>query len=114
MTDCLFCKMASGEIQPDVIYENDHVLAFRDINPQAPMHVLVIPKRHVSTINDLNETDAELVGQIYLGAQKIAEQEGVAEVGYRTVMNCNEAAGQTVFHIHLHVLAGREFTWPPG
>jgi histidine triad (HIT) family protein len=106
--------MASGEIQPDVIYENDHVLAFRDINPQAPTHVLVIPKRHISTINDLNETDAELVGQIYLGAQKIAEQEGVAEVGYRTVMNCNEAAGQTVFHIHLHVLAGREFTWPPG
>ena len=114
MMDCLFCKMASGEIQPDVIYENDHVLAFRDINPQAPTHVLVIPKRHISTINDLNETDAELVGQIYLGAQKVAEQEGVAEVGYRTVMNCNEAAGQTVFHIHLHMLAGREFSWPPG
>lgn len=114
MTDCLFCKMVSGEIKPDTVYEDDDVLAFRDISPQAPMHVLVIPKRHISTLNDLGEGDAALVGQMSLAAAKIAEQEGVAEAGYRTVMNCNAAGGQTVFHIHMHVLAGRNLTWPPG
>jgi len=114
MTDCLFCKMVSGEIKPDTVYEDDNVLAFRDINPQAPMHVLVIPKRHISTLNDLNESDAQLAGQLTLAAAKIAEQEGVEESGYRTVMNCNAAGGQTVFHIHMHVLAGRNLSWPPG
>ncbi len=114
MADCLFCKMVSGEIKPDTVYEDDNVLAFRDISPQAPMHVLVIPKRHISTLNDLNQDDAQLIGQLSLAAAKIAEQEGVAEAGYRTVMNCNAAGGQTVFHIHMHVLAGRNLTWPPG
>ncbi len=114
MSDCLFCKMVSGEIQPDTVYEDDDVLAFRDINPQAPTHVLIIPKKHIPTINDLQPEDAALVGKLYLAAAKIAEQEGFAEAGYRTVMNCNEAAGQTVFHIHLHLLGGRRFTWPAG
>ena len=114
MTDCLFCKIASGEINADVVYETDDVLAFRDINPQAPTHVLIIPKRHISTINDLAEPDTDTVGKLYLAARDIAHQDGIDEAGYRTVMNCNAAAGQTVFHIHLHVLGGRSLSWPPG
>ncbi len=114
MSDCLFCKMASGEIQPDLVYENDEVLAFRDINPQAPTHVLVIPRRHISTLNDLTEADAALVGKMFLAAKEVARLEGIAEPGYRTVMNCNAQAGQTVFHLHLHVLGGRAMHWPPG
>jgi len=114
MADCLFCKMVAGEIKPDTVYEDENVLAFRDISPQAPMHVLVIPKRHISTLNDLVEDDAQLVGQLTLAAAKVAEQEGVADSGYRTVMNCNADGGQTVFHIHMHVLAGRSLIWPPG
>ncbi len=114
MSDCLFCKMVAGEIPADVVYEDDDVLAFRDINPQAPTHVLVIPKEHMATINDLSAVDAQIMGRLFLAAKKVAEQEGIADVGYRTVMNCNEDAGQTVFHIHLHVLGGRRMTWPPG
>ncbi|ALP53542.1 hypothetical protein Tel_10555 [Candidatus Tenderia electrophaga] len=114
MTDCLFCKMVAGDISPDTVYEDDEVLAFRDINPQAPTHVLVVPKRHISTINDLNADDAELVGKLYLVAQQVAAKDGIAEEGYRTVMNCNAGAGQSVFHIHLHVLGGRPMRWPPG
>ncbi|KAB7619747.1 histidine triad nucleotide-binding protein [Alkalilimnicola sp. S0819] len=114
MTDCIFCKMISGEMTPDVVLETDQVLAFRDINPQAPTHVLVIPKRHITSINDLQAADAELVGQLYLAAQQVARQEGIDEDGYRTVMNCGEKAGQSVFHIHLHVLGGRAMQWPPG
>ena len=114
MSECLFCKMAAGAIKPNVVYEDDAVLAFRDINPQAPTHVLVVPKRHISTINDLKSEDAELVGRLYLAAKKVAGQDGIADDGYRTVMNCNAAAGQTVFHLHLHVLGGRDMRWPPG
>ena len=114
MSDCLFCKMVSGEIQPDTVYEDEHVLAFRDINPQAPTHVLVIPKRHISTLNDINEADAELMGRLYLAARHIAHEEGIAERGYRTCINCNAEAGQTVFHLHLHLLGGRPMGWPPG
>jgi histidine triad (HIT) family protein len=114
MSDCLFCKFVSGEIEPDKVYEDEHVLAFRDINPQAPTHILVIPKRHIATLNDLQAEDEALVGKLYLAAQKIAEDEGIAADGYRTVMNCNELAGQTVFHIHLHLLGGRGMAWPPG
>ncbi len=114
MSDCLFCKMAAGEIKPDVVYEDDEVLAFRDISPQAPLHVLVIPKTHIATLNDLQPEQAPLIGKLYLAAQKIAAQEGVAAGGYRAVMNCNRDGGQTVFHIHLHVLGGRGMHWPPG
>lgn len=114
MSDCLFCKMVSGEIKPDVVFEDDAVLAFRDVNPQAPTHVLVIPKTHLATLNDLNDEHAELVGKMFLAAKRIAGAEGLAERGYRTVMNCNAEAGQSVYHIHLHVLAGRPMHWPPG
>ena len=114
MSDCLFCKMIAGEIKPDTAYEDDEVLAFRDISPQAPTHVLVIPKRHISTINDMDEADAELVGKLFLAAKQVAQIDGITESGYRTVMNCNAGAGQSVFHIHLHVLGGRGMQWPPG
>lgn len=114
MDNCLFCKMASGEIKPDVIYEDDEVLAFRDINPQAPTHALVIPRRHISTLNDLQADDAALMGKLFLVAKNIAQQEGIADTGYRTLVNCNADGGQEVFHIHLHVMGGRRMTWPPG
>ena len=114
MSDCIFCKMVSGEIQPDVVYEDEQVLAFRDVNPQAPTHVLVIPKRHISTTNDLQPEDAALVGQLVLAAKKVAEIDGLDQRGYRMVLNCNAEAGQAVFHIHLHILGGRAMRWPPG
>lgn len=114
MTDCIFCKIASGEIPGDIVYQDDHVVAFRDLNPQAPTHILVIPREHYSTTNDLDEADAELAGKLILAAKKIAHEEGIAEEGYRTVLNCNRGAGQTVFHIHLHLLGGRPMGWPPG
>lgn len=114
MNECLFCKMVSGEIKPTTVYEDDEVLAFRDLNPQAPTHVLVIPKLHISTINDVQPDHAALVGKLFLAAQKVAQADGIAERGYRTVMNCNREAGQSVFHIHLHVLGGRGMHWPPG
>ena len=114
MSDCLFCKFVSGEIKPNVVYEDDEVLAFRDLNPQAPTHILVIPKRHLATLNDLQAEDAGLIGKLHLAAQKVAENEGIAEPGYRTLINCNAEAGQTVFHIHLHLLGGRPMGWPPG
>lgn len=106
--------MISGEITPDKVYENDKVLAFRDINPQAPTHVLIVPKQHIATINDIDASHRDLVGELYLAAKEVARAEGIDERGYRTVMNCNEEAGQSVFHIHLHLLGGRGMTWPPG
>ncbi len=112
MSDCLFCKMAAGEIKPDTVYEDDTVLAFRDINPQAPVHILIIPKAHIETMNALD--DSGLAGKLLQTAAKLAEQEGIAEEGYRTVINCNRHGGQEVFHLHLHLLGGRQMTWPPG
>jgi histidine triad (HIT) family protein len=112
--DCLFCKIIAGDIPADIVYESDSAIAFRDINPQAPTHVLVIPRTHIATINVLDESHKDLVGGLYLAAKEIAAQEGIADEGYRAVMNCNAGAGQTVFHIHLHVLGGRQLTWPPG
>jgi len=111
---CLFCRIASGEIPAAKVYEDDEVLAFNDINPQAPLHVLVIPKRHISTTNDLSTSDDGLVGTLVRRAAAIAREKGYADRGYRVVMNCNAEAGQTVFHIHLHLLAGRGLGWPPG
>ena len=114
MSECIFCKMVAGEIRPDVIYEDDDVLVFNDIHPQAPTHFLVIPKTHIATLNDLDEAQAPLVGKLFLTAKRIAADRGFAGPGYRTVLNCNAQAGQTVFHVHLHVLAGRLMGWPPG
>jgi histidine triad (HIT) family protein len=112
--DCLFCKIVAGEIPADIIHETESVLAFRDISPQAPTHVLVIPRRHIATINDLQPDDREVIGDLYMAAKHVAAEEGLAEPGYRVVMNCNEGAGQSVFHIHLHLLGGRGLGWPPG
>jgi histidine triad (HIT) family protein len=113
-SDCLFCKIVAGEIPADIIFESDDTMAFRDINPQAPTHALIIPRRHVATINDLKDGDQTLLGNLFLAARKIAADEGIADAGYRVAMNCNEAAGQTVFHLHLHILGGRQLGWPPG
>jgi histidine triad (HIT) family protein len=112
--DCLFCKIVAGDIPADIIHETETTLAFRDINPQAPVHVLIIPRKHIATINDLTDEDSEIVGSLFMAARDIAAAEGLADDGYRVVMNCNEAAGQTVFHIHLHLLGGRPLGWPPG
>ena len=109
----IFDKIISKEIPADIIYENDKALAFKDINPQAPVHFLVIPKTPIATINDINEENAELVGHLYVVAAKVAKEMGFAEDGYRAVMNCNQNGGQTVYHIHLHVLAGKPLGWPP-
>jgi len=113
-TDCLFCKMAAGELPADIVYEDQDVVAFRDISPQAPTHVLIVPRKHVATINDLSEEENGDINQLFLAAAKIARDEGIADDGYRVTMNCNAAAGQTVFHLHLHLLGGRSMGWPPG
>lgn len=114
MSDCLFCKMVSGEIKPDTVMETDDILAFRDISPQAPTHILIIPKKHISTINDITPEDTEVMGKLFQVAKDVAAQEGLAEPGYRAVMNCNSDGGQAVYHIHLHLLGGRQMDWPPG
>ena len=114
MDKCLFCNIVSGEIPADTVFENDSIIAFRDINPQAPVHILIIPKLHISTLNDLREDHAELMGELILTAKDLAKDEGIADAGYRTGFNCNKAGGQTVYHIHLHLLGGRDFSWPPG
>jgi histidine triad (HIT) family protein len=112
--DCLFCKIIKKEIPAKTVYEDDNVLAFEDINPQAPVHVLVIPKKHISTSLDIKDEDNELIGQMVQAANNIAKERGIAERGFRTVMNCNKEAGQTVFHIHLHLFGGRAMNWPRG
>ena len=112
--DCLFCKVVAGDIPAEKVFESETTIAFRDINPQAPTHVLIIPRRHIATINDLEHGDQALVGELFLAARQVAAAEGHAEDGYRVVMNCNEGAGQSVFHIHLHLLGGRAMRWPPG
>jgi histidine triad (HIT) family protein len=114
MADTLFAKIIRREIPATIVYEDDDVLAFRDINPQAPVHVLFVPKRAIATLNDAGTADAALIGKLVLAAAAYAKQEGYAESGYRTVFNCNGDGGQTVFHIHLHLLAGRAMHWPPG
>ena len=112
--DCLFCSIANQTIAADIIYQDDDVLAFRDITPQAPNHFLVIPKKHIATINDLQPQDSALFGKLALTAKDIAAEQGMADDGYRLVMNCNENGGQSVYHIHMHVLGGRPMQWPPG
>jgi histidine triad (HIT) family protein len=113
MDDCLFCKIIDGQINADIVYEDERAVAFRDINPQAPTHVLVIPRTHIETLNALETSDEAEVGHLFVVAKKVAEQEGLAERGYRTVINCNADAGQTVFHIHVHLVGGNPMGWPP-
>lgn len=114
MSETIFSKIVSGEIPADIVYEDAEIVAFRDVNPQAPVHLLVIPRQPIATLNDAQPEQAELLGKLLLVAAKVAEQEGIAKSGYRTVVNCNAGAGQTVFHLHLHVLGGRPLQWPPG
>lgn len=114
MPDCLFCKVISGEIPGTIVHQDERLVAFRDIDPKAPMHVLIVPRRHIASLNDLQPGDEAIVGEMVRRAAAIAAEHGHAERGYRTVFNCNADAGQTVFHIHLHVLGGRRLGWPPG
>ncbi|OAA83541.1 histidine triad nucleotide-binding protein [Clostridium ljungdahlii] len=114
MEDCIFCKIIKGEIPSEKIYEDDMVLSFKDIEPAAPVHVLIIPKKHIGSINDLTEDDSKIIAHIYLVAKQIAAKLGIDEKGYRIVTNCGEEAGQTVHHVHFHLLGGRSFAWPPG
>lgn len=113
MMDSLFTKIINREIPAEIIYEDDQVIAFNDINPQAPFHALIVPKKHIATLNDISSEDERLVGHMIKTAAVIAEREGFSETGYRTVFNCNEHGGQTVYHIHLHLLGGKPMGWPP-
>ena len=114
MNNCLFCKIINKNIPAEIIYENEHVLAFRDINPKAPVHILIIPKKHIETLMDIKPEDKDLISEIYMAAIKVARDEGVSSSGFRMVQNCNADGGQEVFHIHFHLLGGRKMTWPPG
>ncbi len=110
--DCLFCKICAGTIPANLLYEDERVIAFKDIKPQAPVHLLIVPKQHIATLNELKEV--ELAGHIVLTAGRLATEQGLAETGYRTVMNCNSDGGQLVYHVHCHLLGGRQMMWPPG
>lgn len=112
--DCLFCRIVAGEIPASKVYEDDEMIAFKDVSPQAPVHVLIVPTRHIATLNDLQPGDEGLLGRMLLRAAAIAKERGVDGPGYRAVFNCNAEAGQSIFHIHLHVLGGRPMAWPPG
>ena len=112
--DCIFCKIVDGSIPSDKVFENDHVLAFRDLSPQAPHHILIIPKKHLASLNEFESEDAAIFGEMGQAAKALAKELSVDEAGYRVVVNCNEHGGQTVFHTHMHFLAGRQLHWPPG
>ena len=114
MTDCLFCKIIAGDIKGAIVYQDNDLIAIQDINPQAPLHALIMPRQHIATLNDLTPANDGLVGSMFRAAATLAKEKGYAERGYRTVFNCNSEAGQSVFHIHLHLLAGRPMMWPPG
>ena len=114
MTDCLFCKIVARQVKASIVYEDDRILAFNDISPQAPTHMLIVPKRHVATLNDLSPGDDQMVGELVRRAAAIAKERGISAGGFRTLFNTNREAGQTVFHLHLHLLGGRAMHWPPG
>ena len=111
--ECIFCKIADKKISSSIVYEDPEIVAFNDINPQAPVHIIIIPRKHIPRVMDLEENDAALIGKLFIVAKKLAKEKEI-EDGYRLVINCNPGAGQSVFHIHLHLLGGRKFTWPPG
>ena len=109
--DCIFCKIINGELPSDIVYQDERVIGFRDINPIAPVHLLIIPRKHIASVRDLTDEDLPMLGHMTVVANKLAEDEGIAEGGYRLIINCGPEAGQTVFHIHMHVLGGRTLTW---
>lgn len=113
MSDCIFCKIASGEFESDIVYEDDDIIAFNDINPEAPTHILIVPKKHIESLNDTDAGDADILGKVQLVAKELAKDKGVGS-GYRLVLNVGAKAGQTVDHIHYHLLGGRDLSWPPG
>ena len=113
-SDCIFCRIADGEIPATVVRQDEHTVAFRDLDPKAPLHVLVIPRKHIASINDLADDDAAVMGALLIAARDVAASEGIAESGYRLVVNTGAAANQTVHHVHLHVMGGRDMRWPPG
>lgn len=112
--DCIFCKIVHKDIDAQVVYEDDEILAFSDINPQAPVHIVFIPKKHIETFNDISSRDADLMARLMIKVKEVALEKGISKEGYRVVANCNRGAGQEVFHLHVHLLGGRSFTWPPG
>lgn len=112
--NCIFCRIIEKKIPSRIVYEDDHAAAFEDMNPQAPVHILIVPKKHISEVHRMTESDKDAVGHLFLAAKKIADEKGLHEKGYRMVINNGEGVGQSVFHLHLHVLSGRRFTWPPG
>ncbi len=114
MSDCIFCKIVKGDIPSARVYEDEELYAFKDIGPQAPTHLLIVPKRHIPTLNDLTGSDGPLMGRLLVAASRIAREQGLSEKGFRIVANCLESAGQSVFHVHFHLLGGRAFRWPPG
>ena len=114
MEDCLFCKIAAGKMDTDFIYQDEQVVVFEDINPKAPVHLLIVPKTHISDLNSLETEDSELIGHVYQIAKQMAAEYDIAESGYRLVSNCGDDGGQTVYHIHFHLLGGRKLQWPPG
>ncbi|ADQ15103.1 histidine triad nucleotide-binding protein [Halanaerobium hydrogeniformans] len=114
MEDCLFCKIATGEMETDFVYSDDRLVVFKDINPQAPVHLLIVPKKHISNLNNLEKENNNLIGHIYQVAKQLAAEKNIAESGYRIVSNCNDDGGQSVYHIHFHLLGGRKLQWPPG
>lgn len=114
MSDCLFCGIIKGDIKGDIVYQDESVVAFKDINPKAPVHILIVPRKHVATLLDLKQADKGLVGDVFCVASQLAKEQGIAEDGFRVVVNCGAGAGQSVFHIHFHLLGGRSLTWPPG
>jgi histidine triad (HIT) family protein len=114
MNDCLFCGIIDGKVKGEIVYRDDSVVAFKDVNPKAPVHLLIIPRKHIATLADLEPADGTLIGAIFFAAAKLAREHGIADDGYRVVVNCGADAGQTVFHLHYHLLGGRPMRWPPG
>jgi len=114
MTECVFCNIINGTLKGEFVYNSDEIVAFKDINPQAPVHILIVPRKHIATMNDLTEADRALVGNMFIVANRLAKELGIADHGYRVVVNCNRNAGQAIYHLHLHLLGGRRLGWPPG
>lgn len=114
MSDCLFCRIIKGEVKGNIVYQDNSVVAFKDINPKAPVHLLIVPRKHIATVLDLQQEDQGLIGDIFAAANQLARDQGISKDGFRIVINCGPGAGQTVFHLHFHLMGGRSMSWPPG